>query len=360
MALKQFKDLYPEWNDYNLVQDENEIIIYKDDSLLENPLIEKEVINDLIPVLKMNGLFINTEEPSDNLLIEEGLDVLISEDELSELAYSIEETFRNDIYNLKLIKEDNDIKITYEYAGNKTIGEKEKIKKEINDMRTKHKAKDSSFVEREDVLSAIKRKGLVLTKEAEADLDWNIVDYINEREITAEQWLKEVIAREGENSEDYLFVKNEVFDKYFNHKTEDSKPFMKNDLKKGMTFRILIDEPTQEVAIIKVIDVNDDKIKFTYEGEVNEMNIDEFLIDLNDDIELNNVHIDDKLEDAKLEGSVDTNSVNDIITKMLALQELIKNNHLDLEYREFKALVDAIEEVEYAIESDEGFTEISE
>lgn len=72
---------------------------------------------------------------------------------------------------------------------------------------------EDSNIEQE-IINELKKVGLTLTPQAKRDIKWNIIDYLNNSNLTVKQWVKMIISGKTEDVSD-LFEKTGSYTRYF-------------------------------------------------------------------------------------------------------------------------------------------------
>jgi hypothetical protein len=136
LAIAQFEDIFSEWEDYKikLVDEENISISYGEEKY--SPSEAKELLTDFRGVLKKNNLMFSSKSGK-KIKIEPY--IYTFEVEYEEIADSIERVLGNRISNLSIYtnKQGNPI-VKFTYAENLTSGEKNKVKKTVDDIVSKN------------------------------------------------------------------------------------------------------------------------------------------------------------------------------------------------------------------------------
>jgi hypothetical protein len=136
LAIAQFEDIFSEWEDYKikLVDEENISISYGEETY--SPSEAKELLTDFRGVLKKNNLMFSSKSGK-KIKIEPY--IYTFEVEYEEIADSIERVLGNRISNLSIYtnKQGNPI-VKFTYAENLTSGEKNKVKKTVDDIVSKN------------------------------------------------------------------------------------------------------------------------------------------------------------------------------------------------------------------------------
>jgi hypothetical protein len=136
LAIAQFEDIFSEWEDYKikLVDEENISISYGEETY--SPSEAKELLTDFRGVLKKNNLMFSSKSGK-KIKIEPY--IYTFEVEYEEIADSIERVLGNRISNLNIYtnKQGNPI-VKFTYAENLTSGEKNKVKKTVDDIVSKN------------------------------------------------------------------------------------------------------------------------------------------------------------------------------------------------------------------------------
>ena len=136
LAIAQFEDIFSEWEDYKikLVDEENISISYGEETY--SPSEAKELLTDFRGVLKKNNLMFSSRSGK-KIKIEPY--IYTFEVEYEEIADSIERVLGNRISNLSIYtnKQGNPI-VKFTYAENLTSGEKNKVKKTVDDIVSKN------------------------------------------------------------------------------------------------------------------------------------------------------------------------------------------------------------------------------
>lgn len=134
LSIAQFEDLYSEWEDYKLKMiDDDSLAIYSRDGREQYTTKEaSELLTDFKSVLKKNGLMISSKKSKK---VQISPYIYEFEVEYEELADSIERTLAGKISNLKITSAENgNPMVRFQYISNLTSGEKDKIRKTVEEL----------------------------------------------------------------------------------------------------------------------------------------------------------------------------------------------------------------------------------
>lgn len=134
LSIAQFEDLYSEWEDYKLKMiGEDSLAVFSKDGREQYTTKEaSELLTDFKSVLKKNSLMISSKKSKQ---VEIAPYIYEFEVDYEELADNIERNLSGKISNLKITTGKNDRPmVRFQYISNLTSGEKEKIKKTVEEL----------------------------------------------------------------------------------------------------------------------------------------------------------------------------------------------------------------------------------
>lgn len=137
LSIAQFEDLYEEWEDFKIkIVDDSSISVYNRDGSEKYEISEaKELLTDFKGVLKKNNMMIASMK-KDTAKIEPY--IYEFEADYEQLADSIERNLAAKITRLKIVTRNGKPVVSFEYATNLTSGEKQKVKKLIDELIEKN------------------------------------------------------------------------------------------------------------------------------------------------------------------------------------------------------------------------------
>ena len=137
LSIAQFEDLYTEWDEFKLklVSDSSVSVYSRDESERFSIKEAKELLTDFKGVLKKNNLMISSRKTH---IIDIKPYVYEFEVEYEGLADDIERILLAKITNLRIVTREGRPIVRFEYAVNLTSGEKNKIKKIVEELVDKH------------------------------------------------------------------------------------------------------------------------------------------------------------------------------------------------------------------------------
>lgn len=137
LSIAQFEDLYSEWDEFKIkLLNESSIAVYSRDESEKYSILEaKELLTDFKGVLKKNNLMISSKK---NHSAEIKPYVYEFEVEYEHLADDIEKLLSAKITNLKINTRNGRPMVRFEYAVNLTSGEKNKVKKTVEELVDKN------------------------------------------------------------------------------------------------------------------------------------------------------------------------------------------------------------------------------
>lgn len=137
LSIAQFEDLYEEWDEFKLrLVSDSSVSVYSRDEAEKYTISEaKELLTDFKGVLKKNDLMITSAKTHS---VEIKPYVYEFEPEYENIADDIERVLSAKITNLKIYNKNDKPMIRFEYAANLTSGEKNKIKKMVEEIVDKN------------------------------------------------------------------------------------------------------------------------------------------------------------------------------------------------------------------------------
>ncbi len=137
LSIAQFEDLYEEWDEFKLkMVSDSSVSVYDRAGETQYPISEaKELLTDFKGILKKNNLMISSQKKNS---FEIKTYIYEFEVEYEKLADDIERILSAKITNLRIVTRDGRPMIRFEYAANLTSGEKNKIKKTVEELVDKN------------------------------------------------------------------------------------------------------------------------------------------------------------------------------------------------------------------------------
>lgn len=137
LSIAQFEDLYEEWDEFKLkMVSDSSVSVYSRDQEIRYTISEaKELITDFKGILKKNNLMVASRK---NYSIDIAPYVYEFEVNYEKLADDIERLLSAKITNLKISTVNNKPMVRFEYSINLTSGEKNKVKKMVEELVDKH------------------------------------------------------------------------------------------------------------------------------------------------------------------------------------------------------------------------------
>lgn len=133
LSIAQFEDLYGEWDEFKIkMVGDSSISVYSRDGKEQYSITDaKELLTDFKGVLKKNNLMISSRKQKS---AEIKPYIYEFEPDYEDLADDIERVLSAKITNLKIYTKEGRPMIRFEYAVNLTSGEKNKIKKMVEEL----------------------------------------------------------------------------------------------------------------------------------------------------------------------------------------------------------------------------------
>jgi hypothetical protein len=137
LSIAQFEDLYGEWDEFKIkmITDSSVSVYSRDEKERYSTSESKEILTDFKGVLKKNNLMISSRKHHS---VEIKAYIYEFEAEYESLADDIERVLAAKITNLKIYTKDGRPMIRFEYAVNLTSGEKNKVKKIVEELVDKN------------------------------------------------------------------------------------------------------------------------------------------------------------------------------------------------------------------------------